>query len=311
MSSRERIERLEFHISYACVNDCIFCSEKTQLDKFNNVFVDLADIKKELLNLDNCDINHITLTGGEPSLHPAISDILKFCKQKNYKTYITTNGGRFSDENFVKKILPMIDEICFSIHGYNDASHDALTCKKGSFLKLSKAIANVKNASNKINVFANIVATKDSMVDILKVLSFVKEWEMFGHIIISNIAPEGRAKGNYKKLAPRLEDWCNNIEIIKEAVEKTGANYSLFGLPLCVLGTCRNKSNDIGFSPRITIEKWDDGEKVYYKKTISMRAKRKRVKPKICEVCIENENCEGIFEEYHKIYGHDELKSIK
>jgi len=81
---------LQLSLTNACNLDCPFCSfkkrDKTQQLSYENV----TDIINTFIPLG---MEALTLTGGgEPLCHPDINKILLFCKEKNVKTGLITNG---------------------------------------------------------------------------------------------------------------------------------------------------------------------------------------------------------------------------
>jgi MoaA/NifB/PqqE/SkfB family radical SAM enzyme len=70
----------EFAITNACVAKCSFCDIWKQRPK---VFTDTAQSLQVIDNLANMGVSHITLTGGEPLMHPNIVEFVKKCTARN------------------------------------------------------------------------------------------------------------------------------------------------------------------------------------------------------------------------------------
>jgi MoaA/NifB/PqqE/SkfB family radical SAM enzyme len=301
------MNRLEFHISYKCQNNCVFCSERLQLKKFPNQFVRSGIIENNLENFSKKGFSHITFTGGEPTLHPDIIALTRFAKKLGYKTYVGSNGGLFSSTLFCKQILPYLDEVCFSVHGSNAELHNFFTNNNRSFSKLKKALTNVDKAPEDIFCFINIVITKYNFNHTEKIIDFVSRFKKVKQVLISNIAPEGNALSNYEKLSVSLAGIKEAIPDLVRAAKKKSLNIRFFGLPLCVLDGFEIYSNDTYWSPRLTLEKWKNGRNIILKKTYSHNPTRKRIYAPKCMKCQKKELCAGVFKNYADIYGTDEL----
>ena len=293
---------MEFHISYDCQNSCVFCSEREQLNKYGSSFVSYEAIAKYLLAKKKAGLAHLTLTGGEPTRHPKFLAILKKAKQLDFKTYVSTNGGRFFDNEFCRIALPFLDEICFSLHGHVQKLHNFHTKNPRSFGVLMKSLENVKKFGKNNFIFFNIVATKYNFGSLEKIFSLAASLGA-KQILLSNLAPEGNALKNFKGLAVSLDKLSKKIPALISLAESNKVAIRFFGLPLCILGKHSFASNDLWWSPRLTLEREGRG----IKETISLSPTRKRIKTKKCRSCVEKDRCGGVFEKYFREFGDKHL----
>lgn len=84
----------------------------------------------------------VGFTGGEPTLHPKLDEILDIVDEEGYRCYFVTNASRF--EIISKKLVSRKDivaGISFSIDGAVEATHDFIR-GKGSFRQVMTAVAN-------------------------------------------------------------------------------------------------------------------------------------------------------------------------
>ena len=304
------INRLEFHISYTCFNNCLFCSERGQLEKFKGQFVKKEEIEKKLKQFSKKGFNHVTFTGGEPTLHPNFVEILESTKKLGYKTYVSSNGGLFSSKIFCRKTLPYLNEICFSLHGHNHKLHNFHTRNKTSFSRLSRALRNIEEMPGDIYGFINIVVTKYNFNSLEKIIDFVSRYKKIRQVLISNLAPEGNGLHNFEELVVPLSQMKERIGKIIHLAQSMSLVVRFFGLPLCLLDGCQDFSNDVHWSPRATIEKWQENSKIFLKTTLSYKPIRKRIKTNKCKNCLGREGCGGIFKRYYQKFGDNELKPI-
>lgn len=302
-----KMERLEFHISYDCPNDCIFCSEKDQLDKFRGQFVEKKSILDNLQVFSARGFNHVTFTGGETTLHPDIVDLVRSAKQLGYKTYISSNGGLFASSAFSKKIFPFLDEVCFSVHGHNAKFHNFLTKNKQSFSRLKKALENMEKYGSDIFCFVNIVITKYNFPFIDEIINFISQYKKIKQVLVSYVAPEGSGFKNFINLTVPLKEIKKKVPFLVEFSQKKSLNIRFFGLPLCVLDGYEIYSNDVYWSSRTTLERWAKGGEVILKKTLSHDPSRKKIYTEKCNDCVKRGLCGGIFEKYVDEYGNKEI----
>lgn len=305
------MNRLELHISYACLNNCFFCSEHNQLKKLNGYFLPKAAIQKKIAFFSKKGFTHVTFTGGEPTYHPDFLEIISSARETGYQTYVTTNGGYFADKDFSRRALPVLNEICFSVHGHNTYLHETATQKKGSFKNLMLALENLEEVHDcSVYGLANIVLTSKNINYITDIITLLACYKKIKQVIVSNFSPEGAGFKNFLKLALSLKSINKKILPIVECANHNGLKIVFFGLPLCVLNNHHEISNDFWWSPRATCELWTIKKKRYLKTTYSRKPDRGRGKTKKCLACRKNSICGGVFLKYLKEFGDSEIQAI-
>ncbi|MFC1752945.1 radical SAM protein [Thermoproteota archaeon] len=304
------MKRLEFHIAYDCFNNCIFCSERSQLKRLGKKNVRERKIKQILLSSNQSGFNHVTFTGGEPTLHPNFIEMLQFSKKLGYATYVTTNGGLFSKKMFAKNALKHLDEICFSIHGHNPKLHNSHTGNKKSFRILNQALKNFNMSRCSATGFANVVLTKKNIRFVCDIINLISRFKKIKQMLISNIAPEGQALLDFKNIALPLKQIKEQVSPIAKLARQKSITVRFFGMPLCILSGYEDFSNDLHWSPRVTFELWKVKNRVFLKKTTSYKPTRNRIKTSRCNKCSKRNVCGGIFTKYYKEFGDSELLTI-
>jgi MoaA/NifB/PqqE/SkfB family radical SAM enzyme len=135
-----------------CNYKCEFCYYKDHLTERDS----LTEIYKRIDYLLDYGIKEIDLSGGESSIEPNWFNILKYCQNKFDRISCLSHGGKFSDEEFIRKSYDLgLREILFSLHCTDEQTHDKIVGKKGAFKNLLKAIEN----SHKLNIEVRINTT--------------------------------------------------------------------------------------------------------------------------------------------------------
>lgn len=101
----------------------------------------VALIEKILKSARTYGIDHISFTGGEPTLHPEFREILKMVSEGGYKFGFVTNSWNFTE--IYEHILPYrknLSVITFSLDGAREDTHDRIR-RKGSYRKVMKAVS--------------------------------------------------------------------------------------------------------------------------------------------------------------------------
>jgi len=117
------IRELFLHLTDRCNLTCRHCyyrnSHRSPLD------LSPAAIEKLIGILTDSGLEKVTLSGGEPSLHPAFPKLLKLIRQAGLAAMVLTNGT-LVDDAFIAA-LQSADRVLVSLHGPDAASHERLT----------------------------------------------------------------------------------------------------------------------------------------------------------------------------------------
>ena len=227
-----------------CYNESGVLKEEISLEALNNV----------LRCYDENVYPFITLSGGEPLLHPQFWDILKTIQESGVRNILLITNATLITRDIAKRLADSKIAIQVSLNGSSAATHDLL-CGKGSFE------ATLKGLQNLVNAEAERVLVRFTMAQCNK-KDFVNTVELCAKMNIENVlfgalAMRGRAKSN-----------SNNLEIplleIEEIVEDLKKNEKLkmlkknkfpnFGIPEIFTGGCPlviPSEEIVEFNPRI------------------------------------------------------------
>ena len=96
----------EVVINNVCDEDCVFCSIDVKAKDNKRIFSFNFSEIAENLRLQKQVSNSIKITGGEPTLHPKLLEIIKIAEKIGFSNVcIETNGQNFSDKEFSKKVI--------------------------------------------------------------------------------------------------------------------------------------------------------------------------------------------------------------
>ncbi|MDD4907710.1 MAG: radical SAM protein [Candidatus Omnitrophica bacterium] len=301
------MEHIDFHVSYTCVNNCIFCSSSDAIAAFKGHPLKYEQIIN-ILKKKRKHFKSVNFTGGEPSLLEFLPALTKEAGRLGYKVYIGTNGAGFSDQEFCRKALPFINEICFSVHGDTAKLHDLHTGNKGSFKDLKKAMDNVSKAETPL--FSNTVVTKYNFPHLKGILEFLISRKV-KQALLSNLAPEGRGLENYKQLAVRLGDIRKTVSALVNLAKRGNMIIRFFGIPACVLGEHAAHSNDFFWDSRLNIEQARQKRKLFIRQEKAYFPARRRIKVAKCAECLYKDVCGGVFEAYYDMFKDAELEPVR
>lgn len=141
--------KIEWNIGKRCNYDCAYCpseihdnfSPHTDIDILKQTVDKLTTLPKPV---------RLSLTGGEPCVHPHIEELIKYIKEKNIWLSITTNGTR---KPLWYEMQP-VDQYVFSLHFEYNWTDTIYTIKT------------VSERGNGIHIVVNVMAHQDKMNDV-------------------------------------------------------------------------------------------------------------------------------------------------
>lgn len=132
------MSRISVELTNRCNLNCLHC-----LDGRHNgdSALKMEIIEKVLQSARGYGFNHLSFTGGEPTLHTSFMEIISMVCEAGYSFGFVTNGWNFT--RVYKKLLQRRDwlkGITFSLDGAREETHDKLR-GKGSYRRVMKAVS--------------------------------------------------------------------------------------------------------------------------------------------------------------------------
>ncbi|MFH2093431.1 MAG: radical SAM protein, partial [Pseudomonadota bacterium] len=197
---------LFFHILTKCNLSCTHCYINP--DQHGSQILDIATIQNWLsIFKDKARQTNLVLLGGEPTLHPDLSSVVKFARQMNFKSItIDTNGYLFHD--ILNKIIPDdIDFLSFSLDGATQQTNDAIRgdgCYNAVLSGLKQAVTKGFTCSMIYTVSDKNIHELEHMPDLVKDLGIK-------HFFIQVIGMRGESSKKARNLQVSKEIWRKTI----------------------------------------------------------------------------------------------------
>lgn len=280
----DAIIRINFH----CNQACHFCFVSTHLPG-----VDDARIH-EAIRAAGRQGERIVLSGGEPTLHPRLTDFVRLAKAESaWPVQIQTNAVRLDDEAMARALEEAgLDEAFISLHGTTAEISDLLTDSPGTFERTLVGIDNL--AKTRILVILNFVINAHNHAQLPGYVRLVAARWPGAMINISFVAPSADVVPRNRSLIPRYSEVLPSLnEALAEsrrlALEVVGFE-SMCGLPLCLVPSAMRDG------PLLTLQPGLDGGEF--------------LKPEACGRCALDKNCYGLRTGYAELHGTDELRPL-
>lgn len=301
----EVMERLELHLTYACPERCVFCSEEHRMAVYAPYSVTWGRVAKTLRLHASRGVKAVHFTGGEPTIHPKFVEACMLARKLGMRTSIGTIGTMIADRAFAERAIPWLDEALFSLHGPNAEINDAMTRRQGSFEQTTQAMRNALAVNPDFDLFVNIVCTKHNVDHVPETAALAASMGA-KLIVVSNTTPEGGGFDKYRELGLPLSKIAEVMPKVPPAAP--GAIIRFFGMPMCLLGAFDTLSNDLHWDPRVTVEWASKPGKVVFEGQYNWTPDRRRERVEACRTCTRNQVCMGIYDRYAELYDTSELR---
>ena len=221
-----RCNRAKLDTGTFCNYDCEFCYYQGLLDVVTN----FDEIKRRIDILESYGIAEVDLSGGESSVHKQWFEILDYCNDRFDSISTLSNGWAFSKEKFmIKSKEHGLREILFSVHGYDEKSHDEIVRRPGAWKRIHKAIelAHKHDITVRINctVYQRNCEGLKSYHEILKKLNPLEINFLTLNYWVNNQYAEPI---NYKQVTDNIKTCIDNI---KDHVKYINVRYT----PYCYM----------------------------------------------------------------------------
>ena len=138
----KKVKLAEFALNNICVAKCNFCSIWKQKQKYS---VELDKSLAAIQHLSHLGLSFITLTGGEPLLHPHFAEIIQCCTDNNIVSSILVADGRLLTEKRLNALQSAdIDMVCVSIDHHMDEVVSRARGIENLMPHLEKAVVELK-----------------------------------------------------------------------------------------------------------------------------------------------------------------------
>ncbi len=103
------VKDLCFEILDKCPNRCMFCSSNSYMNR--NTFISLDDFKRVIdYFMSTGGIEELSLSGGEPLLHPDLLEMISYASSLGIKVTLFTSGVQLADKLSTEETLLLIEE---------------------------------------------------------------------------------------------------------------------------------------------------------------------------------------------------------
>ena len=307
MKENNKIKKTVIIIGYQCNNQCQFCIDANKRELINKT---TAQIKEEMIKARERQRTYLELIGGETTIRPDIFELISFAKNLGFQTItMSTNGRMYSYPEFTEKMIKAgLTDIIFSIHSHRAKLHDCLTQSPGSFKQLMAGLNNFKKLGFK-KIGSNTTIVKQNYKYLPQIGQFLYQQGIRNAEFIFVDPNYGGAYNNFDKLVPRVSQIAPYVKKCLDIGKGNKApHWAIRYVPLCYFQDYLDQISELREVKIFHTEHLaPDFENFDVEKSRQLVG---RIKTKKCKDCQLFNLCEGIWQEYYKRYGDEELKPV-
>jgi len=156
-------------VTRACNNKCLFCLDH---ENQNGSILSMKEIIIDLRNGFSLGAKRVIISGGDPTVHPRLNEIIKKAKRIGYEhVQIITNGRMLAYGNFAADLKKAgLDEVTLSLHSHIKEDFEKMTGVVGSYEQALYGLLNAKKQGFIVSV--DIVINKINYKKLKETLQF-------------------------------------------------------------------------------------------------------------------------------------------
>ena len=134
---KPHLAQFQIELTSRCNERCIHCyiPHENKIDDIDpQLFYDVLDQCRDM------GVLSLTLSGGEPMLHPHFAAFLQKAKEYDFSINVLSNLTLLTDEIIAEMKANRLSSVQVSLYSMNSDIHDSITQVKGSFYKTRDAI---------------------------------------------------------------------------------------------------------------------------------------------------------------------------
>jgi MoaA/NifB/PqqE/SkfB family radical SAM enzyme len=226
-------------VTRICNQHCLFCSNPD-----NERMISLGDARTQLEGLVEKGYFGAILTGGEPTLHPDLPEIVRLARDLGLHVRMITNGQKTAEEGVLERLLQSgLQHLHLSVHSARPNVQAYLTSNENSWSNLEATFELVGELGLTCDVNTVMCAHNADHLD-ETVQAIVAKFPFVRHFVWNNIDPTMNRVAENPHTVAKLADIELSLYRAVNFLESTGRTYRIERLPLCYMADFAHASTE-------------------------------------------------------------------
>lgn len=284
-----------------CNQKCLFCSNPSSGDVMS-----LDMIKKIILRYKKDELAGVLLTGGEPTMHPDLIDIIKYCTENEFACKVITNGQRLAYPQYLRALFVAgLRQLHVSIYSHKKNIQNELTQNSGAIDNLKKAFANLASYPEltlNINITINS-RNQDHLHEVVKWV--VDNYPHKLHFVFNNLDSRSLVIKKNPQVVPQLIGLKKSLHKALQFLNEKQITFRVERVPLCYMLEFAHASTET--RKMVKAEK----RSLFFldKKGKRIQTSFKKEKSDLCRQCSLDKICAGV-DDYGGYYKLSDLNPV-
>ncbi len=270
-----------------CNQKCLFCSNPD-----NERVLGLAEAKEQIDSLVNQGYTGVILTGGEPTLHPQLDEIVAYAEKRNIHARIITNGQKTADRELLQRLVEAgLEHLHLSVHSTRKNLQSEITGNPESLKNVNRTAVNARDLELTCDINTVICAQNADHLD-QTVGEMFTAFPFIRHFVFNNLDSRmNRVVENPQSVA-KLRDFELALYRATRFLEEHNCTYRIERVPLCYMTEFAHASTEtrkIVKQEERTVHFLDEKGEIHQVEFFHEKAK-------VCKSCSLNEICAGLYD---------------
>jgi molybdenum cofactor biosynthesis enzyme MoaA len=324
---RDQAERLHVSIGAVCNNNCIFCMEEDRDGRYVNNSAMTPERVRWMLEKHR-GAEEVCFTSGEPTTRPELPDFVRLAKALGYRRIsMMTNGRRCGHLPYAVALAKAgMNRFYISIHGHTKKLHEGLTRTPESFGQTVAGLDAVTQLKRfGVELHTSTVLTHRNYPHMLEIYRFLRSHGV-DQVVFNVMQANGRADTYFDQIFPRYSAIAAEFKKFTSEVGEAKPMAFLVDIPLCTTEGIADFNRgyvekyahyEIAERATLAIDPADrhrrEGSRegrglvVLSREDLDHAERSKRTE---CAACAYDAQCEGVWKNYTKRYGWDEMAPV-
>ncbi|MFC2144533.1 radical SAM/SPASM domain-containing protein [Acidobacteriota bacterium] len=202
-------------LTHRCNYDCFFCYNDRVVRNLPLTSEEYSDVMEQLADMA---VMNLTLTGGEPLVHPDFFAIGNRARELGFVIRVKSNGHLLRGDmarRLRDEVAPY--QVDLSVHGATAATHDRQTRHPGSFDRLLKNIEEMSRLEMRMRLNCTVTAWNEGEIEEMYELA-----DRLGLLISVNatVTPKDDGDTSPMSVAPTTEGISRLSRVLRKRREK-------------------------------------------------------------------------------------------
>jgi len=306
-NKEEKSGKVESLVIFRCNCRCIMCSTGLQIYRSQgesdyHAIRPFEEIKKDIDKARDQKAFGFAFSGGEATLRADLPELIQYAREQGLEHIeVQSNGRIYANRCYAEKLIKAgVNNFVISLHSNNPEMSDYIMGVPGAFEQTVQGIKNLNELGQAVKI--NIVLMKQNYKTLEEHVNFLLDNFAIKEFRFTFVMLEGNVLSDIENIVPRMSAVAPYIERAIDLAKDKVACF-VYNMVPCLLPDYVDYINDMGTFDTLLL-----GPE--FETSLDDSRKTSKTKGAQCVNCKYNKECDGIWNNYAREFGTDELCSI-